>query len=87
MTKRLHEELGIGDFVLRWFESYLHNRVQKDGPISHPFDLCYGALQGSYLGPILLIIYASTLLKITEHELKLPSTHCYADDNPRVDPE
>ena len=47
MTKRLHGELGIADFALRWFESYLHNRVQKVGieePISYPFGLCYGAL-------------------------------------------
>ena len=81
LLKRLHEELGIADLALRWFESYLHNRVQKvgiDGSTSNPFDLCCGVPQGSCLGPILFIIYASKLFKIIEHEL--PSAHCYADD-------
>ena len=58
-----------------------YNRVQKvgiDGSISNPFDLCCGFPQGSCLGPILFIIYASKLFKIIEHEL--PSVHCYADD-------
>ena len=61
--------------------TYLHNRVQKvgiDGLISNPFDLCCGVPQGSCLGPILFIIYASKLCKIIDHEL--PSVHCYADD-------
>ena len=29
LIKRLHEELDIADLALKWFESYLHNRVQK----------------------------------------------------------
>ena len=81
LLKRLHEELGITDLTLRWFESYLHNRVQKvgiDGSTSNPFDLCCGVPQGSCLGPILFIVYASKLFKIIE--LELPSVQCYADD-------
>ena len=81
LIKRLREELGIANLALRWFESYLHNRVQKvgiDGSISNPFDLYCGVPQGSCLGPILFIIYTSELFKIIKHEL--PSTHCYADD-------
>ena len=31
LIKRLHEELGIADSALRWFEPYLYNRVQKVG--------------------------------------------------------
>ena len=60
MIKRLHEELGIVHLALRWFESYLHNRVQNvgiDGSLSNPFDLCCRVPQGSCLGPILFIIY------------------------------
>lgn len=81
LIKRLHEELGIADSALSWFESYLHNRMQKvdiEGSISNPFDLGCGVPQGSCLGPILFIIYASKLFKIIEHEL--PCAHCYADD-------
>ena len=82
LIKRLHEELGIADLALRWFESYLHNRVQKvgiDGSISNPFDFCGEVPQESCLGPILFIIYTSyKLFKIIEHEL--PSAHCYDDD-------
>ena len=82
MTKRLHEELGNADFALRCFESYFHNRVQEvgiDRPISYPFYLCCGALQGSCLRSIRFIIYASKLFKIIEHELR--RAHCYANDN------
>ena len=81
LIKRLHEEVGIVDSALSWFESYLHNRMQKvdiEGSISNPFDLGCGVPQGSCLGPILFIIYASKLFKIIEHEL--PCAHCYADD-------
>ena len=81
LIKYLHEELGIADLALKWFESYLHNRVQKvgiNGSICNPFDLCCGVPQGLCLGPILFITYASKLFKIIEH--KLPSAHCYADD-------
>ena len=79
LIKRLHEELDIADLALKWFESYLHNRVQKfwiDGSISNPFDLCCGVPQGLCRGPILFIIYASKLFKIIEHELP----HSYAYD-------
>ena len=81
LIKRLHKELGIADLALKWFESYLHNRVQNggiDGSISNPFDLCCRVPQGSCPGPILFIIYASKLFNIIEH--KLPSAHCYTDN-------
>jgi len=81
LENRLNEEIGISDVALSWFKSYLRNRMQKvgiDGMISNPFDLTCGVPQGSCLGPILFIIYASKLFKIIEHDL--PSAHCYADD-------
>ena len=58
IIKRLHEELGIANLALRWFESYLPNRVQIvgiNGLISNPFELCCGVPQGSCLGLILFI--------------------------------
>ena len=57
IIKRLHE-LGIANLALRWFESYLHNRVQIvgiNGLVSNPFELCCGVPQGSCLGLILFI--------------------------------
>ena len=41
LIKRLHEELGIADLALSWFESYLHNSHSLAGieecPTGHPF--------------------------------------------------
>ena len=48
------------------------------GVLSCPFDLNCGVPQGSCLGPLLFIIYASKLFKIVEHYL--PDAHCFADD-------
>ena len=64
LIKRLHEELGIADLALRWFESYLHNRVQKvdiDGLISNPFDSCCRVPHGLCLRLILFIICIQAL--------------------------
>ena len=64
-----------------WFKSYLHNRGQQisiEGILSQRFDLDSGVPQGSCLGPLLFIIYASKLFKIIEDQL--PDSHGYADD-------
>ena len=42
------------------------------------FSLDCGVPQGSYLGPLLFVIYTSSLFKIIE--CHLPQVHCYADD-------
>ena len=46
--------------------------------MSRQFDLECGVPQGSCLGPLLFVIYASNLLKIVEKHL--PTMHCFADD-------
>jgi len=67
--------------VLSWFSSYLTNSCQfisVNGATSKHFDLQYGAPQGSCLGPLLFVIFASKLFSVLEHHL--PDAHAYADD-------
>ena len=67
---RLSDEVGILGTALNWFTSYLSDRSQRvsvHGVPSRPFDLNCGVLQGSCLGTLLFIIYASKLFKIVEH--------------------
>ena len=81
LLRRLRNEFGIHGKVLDWFKSYLHNRGQQisiEGILSQRFDLDSGVPQGSCLGPLLFIIYASKLFKIIENQL--PDSHGYADD-------
>ena len=53
--------------------------LQVSGELSDRVKLQYGVPQGSCLGPILFLIYASTLFDVVEHHL--PKGHGYADDH------
>ena len=77
----LNEEFGICGLALEWFKSYLAKRGQRisiDGSVSERFSLECGVPQGSCLGPLLFLIYASKLFRVVEDQL--PHAHCYADD-------
>ena len=81
LLDQLHSSFGISGPVLSWFSSYLNNRSQfisVNGATSKHFDLQYGVPQGSCLGPLLFVIYASKLFSVLEHHL--PDVHAYADD-------
>ena len=81
LLERLSDEVGLRGTALNWFRSYLSDRsqlVSVHGVLSRPFDLNCGVPQGSCLGPLLFIIYASKLFKIVEHYL--PDAHCFADE-------
>ena len=81
LLDRLCNRFGFRGQVLKWFESYLHNRMQFvmiDGVKSDVKDLQFGVPQGSVLGPILYSLYISPLGDIVRHHgLEF---HLHADD-------
>lgn len=81
LIKRLSDDFGFKGSALDWFTSYLANRGQRifiDGSFSARFELSSGVPQGSCLGPLLFILYASKLFDVVG--VTLPKVHCYADD-------
>ena len=77
LLKRLTTDFGIGGKALEWFSSYLSGRSQRvlfEGATSDSFDLRFGVPQGSCLGPLLFVVYAS------RRQDRLPNAHCFADD-------
>ena len=78
---RLITDFGMGGKALEWFSSYLSGRSQRvlfEGATSDSFDLRFGVPQGSCLGPLLFVVYASKLFEIVQDHL--PNAHCFADD-------
>ena len=81
LLKRLNTDFGIHGTVLDWYRSYLSGRSQHislNGAKSDSFDLKCGVPQGSCLGPLLFIMYASKLFEIVRTHL--PDAHGFADD-------
>jgi len=81
LIERLRSAFGVRDTALSWIASYLSGRTQQvsiNGTLSIQFDLECGVPQGSCLGPLLFVVYASKICEIVaKHNLEI---HCYADD-------
>ena len=81
LLSRLEKRFGFKGKVLEWFSSYLSDRTQfvkVEGQTSNCYDLKYGVPQGSVLGPMLFVLYTSSLADIIrQHGIDF---HLYADD-------
>ena len=83
----LERQFGVAGLAHRWFCSYLESRSQRvkiDNTLSGIMELKYGVPQGSYAGPVLYTMYASTLRKVFE-KLEI-SVMGYADDHALYSP-
>jgi hypothetical protein len=59
LIRHLHD-MGVRDFALKWWSSYLVDRTQSvtiDGVCSQPTILQFGVPQGSVLSPVLFTLY------------------------------
>lgn len=70
---------GIHGTVLKWFHSYLENRVQVtkyNGCMSPESPIDLGVPQGSVLGPLLFILYINDVKRV----LRRAEVNLFADD-------
>lgn len=72
-------QYGFDSTSLSWLESYLSRRTivtSVNGALSAPLPISSGVPQGSVLGPLLFLLYFSTLPAAVKHS----STSMFADD-------
>jgi hypothetical protein len=77
LLKKL-KKYGILDNKLKWFASYLANRIQKvdvNGVLSDEKTINISVLQGTILGPLLFLIYINDIFSASDLFLTL-----FADD-------
>ena len=81
LLSRLQTSFGISGTVLSWFQSYLLDRSQTvcvKAASSKPSVISFGVPQGSVLGPMLFVLYASPVSDvISRHAM---SHESFADD-------
>ena len=71
---------GIGDPLLKWFQSYLTERKERvvvNGTYSAWTDVGSGVPQGSMLGPILFLMFVNDMPRVLENA----SLAMFADDS------
>ena len=82
LLERLRSAFGVRDTALSWIASYLSSRTEQvsiDGTLSIKFNLECGVPQGSCLGPLLFLVYASKIFEIVDkYNLEI---HCFAYDS------
>ena len=81
LLTRLHSQYSISGIALKWFRSYLTNRLQFaliEGFRSQSCELKCGVPQGFVLGPILYVLNTAPLTDTLRfHEMQF---HFYAED-------
>ena len=81
LLHRLQTSFGVCDSAVAWIDSYLTERTQTvcvNGRYSEEAVLTYGVPQGSVLGPILFVLYASPVSDVISHHAM--SHESFADD-------
>lgn len=77
----LRVKFGVNDGALQWFNTYLRPRnckVNVGKSYSATQDLSFSVPQGSCAGPVLYLVYASTIKEVIPENIDI---HGYADDH------